>query len=293
LGNIVPEFNFSRATNLYNLSIKYEFQENSWLLNLNHPDLAMEISVAVSQSTEFKTQTFSEAQNSGILTDICAGIEPGAHVKISAALKLNTAILWSDTVTCVPDESFTTYVKSDNTVYLISHKAAMNDTLLLDTHVYCGITQSGTLALVITPWVDSQGNLVRGKLNQVLYTVAVHVETLNQAFVPLKDFVEIPLKISKVSIGDTEFTIPTNLTGDISEDFLTIIYSNYDSDIAETLLAQMSLFKTTLKIQINGIEAIKIPQLLVEKSPSNYTPGNSVQVGILAGDENFALLVQN
>jgi hypothetical protein len=177
-------------------------------------------------------------------------------------------------------------------IYQVTTKSVLHEGLLRDAHAYSKIPSHGELSLLIRPWRDATGQQKKGRLNQPLYTVVPYVKSILGNFIPLKDFFEIPLQISRVSIKNNDLLIPKNLIKDIAEDFATIIYNNYYLNEAEDILSQLCYNKESFEIHISGIDALKNTLLLAEASSEEYNVGDGVTDGIRVGDDTYALLIQ-
>lgn len=296
-GNIMPRFTriVPTGTSKYSLSIDYKFSEDSWLFNLQHEDLLLEMNVHAKQDSEFNTQEVVLAETFGTWENVSSELEEEAHVTIVAQLKLNQAVIWEDSVVCVPGEISTLYIKKDNNIHIVTHKAVQYSTLTRDTHIYHSIHGSYTLELLITPWLSSDGTPRMGSLNQPLYTISPYVINSYGKYIPIKDIFTLSIAFSKISWNNgEELDIPYNLIEDVTEDFPTIIYNNYSTEIAERILSQMTLLNTFLEIAIDGITATKHPMLIVEATPANYIVGDDAASGLRVGSESsgYSLIIQ-
>lgn len=279
VGDIIPQFTklqSASADSLYKLDIRYTFTEDSWLFNLQHPDLTLEMSVHANQNTPFDVLESVLATSSGTWENVTSELEPSAHVTITAKLKLNNIILWKDQIVCVPNEVATLYIKQDNTVYLVEHKAVMKNNLPRDAHVYHGLEEPHELFLVIIPRRDINNNFIKDTNGRILYTLEPCIKTISGKYTSVTELLKnIQLDILSVALTTGEaLYIPQNLLGDIKEDFPTVLYNNYSVEDAQDILTKFVTSEGySFKILLHGITAVKQPILIC--SPEIF-PGNLV-----------------
>jgi hypothetical protein len=263
-GSIIPKFSkpFPYTGDTKDLSIEYEFSENSWLFNLQHPNLLLEMSVSVIQSTPFNTEEVILAETKGKWENIASQIEPYAHVMITATLKLDESVLWKQQLACVPDELSSLYVQKNNAVHPVIFKALQHHNLARDAHIFTPFTETSELFLLITK--DAQ--------NPELNTLTPYIKDKNNKFLNLESLYAIPLAFKKILWSDgTPLAIPSRVSTHIPTAFVDITNYNFSEEDAKNLLKTMIIDDYTyLQIKLEGIEAIKKPVLVVldeDKAP--------------------------
>lgn len=282
-GSLYPRFRLNN-TGLYSMSLDYEFSENSWLFNLDNSEVTLDMRVMVHQSTPFEIkEVILPNKSSGSWLNISDTIERDAHVIIKAELRINNNVIWTDSIQKVPGEISSLHIKTGNNIHTVTHKAVQTNSLTRDAHIYHTHSEQLELNLLIAPWRDYAGNHITGTGDIPLYTIEAYIKKSNGSFSPLKNYFTFPIKISKVYFNENSpLNIPSNLTGNISDDFATIIYNNYDPAIAEMILSNMLYLGQQLHIVFSTIKNIKIPKLIITSSSD-----------ILIGDgDGYGLTIQ-